>query len=206
MAAMIAEDAGEVPLSVAHAAERLPQAMSDLGYDPAGERLWKRRRPSALPFLSLPDRCPTTLRVTLHDATPAGEGADPRAGVRLTYTARLPGQLLAHSDAAALQLETDRLLARLAGHPLPDTARERRRLARLTVVANVLLSAIPAAFMAGALWAARERLMALPVERAVGITLLLGVAVWGVAMVVTARGVVGWLNRRVTTRVRYRKA
>jgi hypothetical protein len=100
-------------------------------------------------------------------------------------------------------LEVDRLLAELRGEDI-DTTAERARLVKLTLLANVALSGVPALAFLFTIWLFRRPLLAASSIRSL-IWLLPGIAVWGLALYLTGRIVVRALNGRVATRMVYRK-
>jgi hypothetical protein len=202
MALMLAEDRGSLPVDAALARERLDRAMFQLGYEQVGERTWERRSErSARGFWSLPDACPTLVKVTLE----ASGGETPHTDYALFYRVQMPGQILAHTDAKALELEADRLLALLRGEEEPDTRRERARLVRLTFFANTVLSLLPALAFLSTVWMLRYRILNTSPIRGI-LWLLPGIGVWGLTLYLTGIVVVKVLNATVETRVNYRKA
>jgi hypothetical protein len=200
--AMLAEDRGSLPVEVALAQERLPQTMFQLGYEQVGERTWERRSGrSGRGFWSLPDACPTLVKVTLN----ANGGETLHTDYALFYRVQMPGQILAHTDAKALELEADRVLALLRGEAEPDIRRERARLVRLTFFGNLVLSMLPALAFLFTVWMLRQRLLNASPIRGI-LWLLPGIGVWGLTLYLAGLVVVKVLNATVETRVDYRKA
>ena len=207
MAFMSAEEWGDLPLSQSDARERLPQVMAYLGFRRIDEHTWRRRKDRCgSGWWSLPDACPATLHWILVAVDPKEDSPDalPLTRYALSYRVKMPGQILAHTDAKALELEIDRILHLMIGGFDRETGRERGRLVRLTVAANAALSVIPA------LTTSATALTVYSLTQVPGPplrwawTALCGAAAWGGSLCLTARGVVWALNRRVETRLHYR--
>lgn len=207
MAVLQAEEWGDLPLRQDDARDRLPQVMAYMGYEKVDEETWERRREGCgSGWWSLPDACPSVLRWSFTEVDPDESGPEerPRTRYSLSYHVTMPGQILAHTDAKALELEIDRILHLLIGGFDRDTRQERARLVLLTVLANLLLSLIPASAMFLAVWALRGWLSdAYPLRGLMGL-LVVGGVVWGIGLYFAARLVVGMLNLLVETRLNYR--
>lgn len=207
MAVMLVEEWGEIPLQKEVARERLPHVMAYMGYRKVDEKTWRRRRDRCgSGWWSLPDACPSLLHWNFTEVETAEQRSDGRPLTRYTlaYRVRMPGQILAHTDAKALELEIDRILHLLVGGFDRNTSRDRAQLVRWTILANVLLSFFPALLMAAALWVTRPFLVQLPLLWGFFWILLLGGLIWGVGLFVASRFVVRLLNRYIPTRLSYR--
>ncbi|MBW3622227.1 MAG: hypothetical protein KY468_02325 [Armatimonadetes bacterium] len=209
MALMVTEEWGEIPLTQEVARERLPQVMEYLGYRRVEEETWQRRPDRCgSGWWSLPDACPSLLRWNLTEVEAAnGSGEEmPKTRYALSYRVEMPGQILANTDAKALELEIDRILHLLIGGFDRDNRRERVQLVGWTILSNLLLSLLPALSMAAALWLARPLFLEAPLFRGVFWIVLIGGGAWGIGLALTARGVVRLLNSQVKTRLVYRSA
>ena len=207
MAVMLAEEWGELPLHQEDARDRLPQVMAYMGFRRLDEGIWKRRRDRCgSGWWSLPDACPTLLQwhFTEVDAPERRPDTKPRTRYALTYTVAMPGQILAHTDAKALELEIDRILHLLIGGFDRDTRRERARLVRWTLMANLLLSLMPAVVMLAALWMTRPVIETMHPLWAFLWIVGFGGSLWLLGLALTARSVVRLLNARIPTRLSYR--
>lgn len=207
MAVMLVEEWGDLPLHQEDARDRLPQVMAYMGFRRLDEETWKRRRDRCTSgWWSLPDASPTLLQWRLTEVnTPEHRSSEqPHTRYSLSYRVTMPGQILAHSDAKALELEIDRILHLLIGGFDRDTRRERARLVQWTIGANLFLSLMPAALMATALWITRTVIES--VHPLWGLLWMLGFggSVWGVGLVFASRWIVRVLNTLIPTRLSYR--
>jgi hypothetical protein len=207
MAVMLVEDWGELPLPQSDARDRLPSVMGYMGYRRLDEETWKRRRDRCRSgWWSLPDVCPAVIRwkLTEVEAPEDSKEEPPRTRYAVSCRVHMPGQILANTDAKALELEIDRMTHLLIGGFDRDVREERAYLTRLTLMSNVLLSLIPACGMLLVLWMTRRLFVSSPLLTSLLWIIGLGGVAWGIGMWATARWVVRLLNGRVETRVTYR--
>jgi hypothetical protein len=203
MGNLIAEDGGYLDAPFAAARAGLPAVMRRLGFQPIEEGKWERRKDRcAWSVCSLPDRCPAVAEVELG---PDLEGKD-RTRYRIRYRVRMPGQIFAHTDARALELEIDRWIRYMRGEESgEEDVKDRERLARLTFAANLFLTMIPALILCFCLWLGSGLfLQATPTQGLIEAALV-SVSAWALSLWITGKAVVQVLNRIVGTRVRYRK-
>ncbi len=203
MAALRAEVVEEIPVSHAEAHERLPLVMERLGYEKRSEGIWERRKDRfGFAFLSLPDACPTTLRIDLKEIH-SPPRKSPCAAVHLHYLVRMPGQILANTDARALELEVQRFRSLMIGEAEPDLREERKRLVALTMRANLVISLLPAVFLLSAIALDKDTILRLAPMKAILWMLLLGGMGWGVGLFIAVKSVVPILNALIPSTLRY---